>query len=101
MVEGDDVKVFIKLYDIIWDKCNVLFLEVVKKVGVIVWIIISNWGGGGGFLENFVWEKDFKFFCLMMIKREDFFDGKCVVIVCGKGNIKEGREFNKVFDVVC
>ena len=36
----------------------------------------------------------------MTIKREDFFDGKRVVIARGKGNTKEGREFNKKLDAV-
>ncbi|ADF63139.1 DUF5420 family protein [Enterobacter cloacae] len=100
MVEGDDVKALIKSYDTIRDKRNALLPEAVKKVGAIAWTTTSNWGGGGGLLENFVWEKDFKFPCPMTIKREDFFDGKRVVIARGKGNTKEGREFNKALDAV-
>ncbi|HFK5704791.1 TPA: DUF5420 family protein [Enterobacter roggenkampii] len=100
MVEGDDVKALIKSYDAIRDKRNALLPEAVKKVGAIAWTATSNWGGGGGLLENFVWEKDFKFPCPMTIKREDFFDGKRVVIARGKGNTKEGREFNKALDAV-
>lgn len=36
----------------------------------------------------------------MTIKREDFFDGKRVVIARGKGNTKEGRAYNKELDAV-
>ncbi|HED4202433.1 TPA: Eac protein [Enterobacter cloacae subsp. cloacae] len=100
MVEGDDVKMLIKSYDTIRDKRNALLPEAVKKVGAIAWTTTSNWGGGGGLLENFVWEKDFKFPCPMTIKREDFFYGKRVVIARGKGNTKEGRAYNKELDAV-
>lgn len=100
MVEGDDVKALIKSYDTIRDKRNALLPEAVKKVGAIAWTVTSNWGGSGGLLENFVWEKDFKFPCSMTIKREDFFDGKRVVIARGKGNTKEGRAYNKELDAV-
>lgn len=100
MVEGEDVKALIKSYDEIRDKRNILLPEAVKKVGAIAWTTTRNWGGGGGLLENFVWEKDFKFPCPVTIKREDFFDGKRVVIARGKGNTKEGRAYNKELDVV-
>lgn len=100
MVEGEDVKTLIKSYDEIRDKRNALLAEAVKKVGAIAWTTTRNWGGGGGLLENFVWEKDFKFPCLITIKHEDFFDGKRVVIARGKGNTKEGRAYNKELDAV-
>ncbi|MFI4031741.1 Eac protein [Klebsiella quasipneumoniae] len=100
MVEGEDVKALIDSYDIILDKRNALLPEAVKKVGAIAWTTTSSWGGGGGLLENFVWEKDFKFPCQMTIKREAFFDGKRVVIARGKGNTKEGRAYNKELDAV-
>lgn len=100
MVEGEDVKALIKSYDEIRDKRNILLPEAVKKVGAIAWTTTRNWGGGGGLLENFVWEKDFKFPCPVTIKREDFFDGKRVVIARGKGNTKEGRAYNKELDAV-
>ncbi|MEH1303672.1 Eac protein [Raoultella ornithinolytica] len=100
MVEGVDVKTLIMSYDAIRDKRNALLSEAVKKVGAIAWTTTSNWGGGGGLLENFAWEKGFKFPCQMTIKREDFFDGKRVVIARGKGNTKEGRAYNKELDAL-
>ncbi|HGL4050736.1 TPA: Eac protein, partial [Enterobacter hormaechei] len=60
----------------------------------------SGWGGGGGLLNGFVWDKGYQFPCPMTIKREEMFDGKRVVLGRGKGNTKEGRAFNKELDAV-
>ena len=34
------------------------------------------------------------------IKREDFWEGQRVIVVSGKGNTKDGREYNKKLDAV-
>lgn len=100
MVEGADVKAIIKSYDAINDQRNDVIPAAVAKVGAIAWTATSGWGGGGGLLQNFVWEKGFEFPCPMTIKRESFFEDKSVVIARGKGNTKEGRAYNKELDAV-
>lgn len=100
MVEGDDVKALIKSYDEISKNRNTILPAAAAKVGAIAWTTTSSWGGGGGLLQSFAWEKGFKFPCPVTIKREDFFDGKRVVIARGKGNTKEGRAYNKELDAV-
>lgn len=100
VVEGDDVKALICSYDEIREQRNAILPDAASKVGAIAWTTTRGWGGGGGLLESFVWDKDFQFPCQVTIKRSDFFDGKRVVIARGKGNTKEGREYNKTLDTV-
>ncbi|WP_410674474.1 Eac protein [Citrobacter braakii] len=100
MVEGDEVKSLIAGYDDIREQRNSILPEAAGKVGAIAWTTSSGWGGGGGLLSGFVWEKGYQFPCPMTIKREEMFDGKRVVLGRGKGNTKEGRAFNKELDAV-
>ena len=100
MVEGDDVKALIRSYDVINEQRNSILPASAEKVGAIAWTTTRSWGGGGGLLESFVWEKSYEFPCQITIKREDFWDGKRVVIARGKGNTKEGRAYNKELDAV-
>ncbi|MBG8797989.1 DUF5420 family protein [Salmonella enterica] len=99
-VEGDEVKSLIAGYDDIGEQRNSILPEAAGKVGAIAWTTSSGWGGGGGLLNGFVWEKGYQFPCPMTIKREEMFDGKRVVLGRGKGNTKEGRAFNKELDSV-
>lgn len=100
MVEGGDVKALISSYDAINEQRNSIIQAAAELVGAIAWTKTSSWGGGGGLLQSFAWEKGYEFPCAMTIKREDFFDGKRVVIARGKGNTKEGRAYNKELDAV-
>jgi hypothetical protein len=100
MVEGDEVKSLIAGYDDIREQRNSILPEAAGKVGAIAWTTSSGWGGGGGLLSGFVWEKGYQFPCPMTIKREEMFDGKRVVLGRGKGNTKEGRAYNKELDSV-
>lgn len=100
MVEGDEVKSLIAGYDDIGEQRNSILPEAAGKVGAIAWTTSSGWGGGGGLLNGFVWDKGYQFPCPMTIKREEMFDGKRVVLGRGKGNTKEGRAFNKELDAV-
>lgn len=100
MVEGDDVKSLIAGYDKIAEQRNSILHEAAEKVGAIAWTTTSGWGGGGGMLGGFVWEKEYQFPSPMTIKREEMFDGKRVVLGRGKGNTKDGRAFNKELDAV-
>ena len=100
MVEGDEVKSLIAGYDDIREQRNSILPEAAGKVGAIAWTTSSGWGGGGGLLSGFVWEKGYQFPCPMTIKREEMFDGKRVVLGRGKGNTKEGRAYNKELDAV-
>lgn len=100
MVEGEDVKSLIAGYESIAEQRNSILHEAVQKVGAIAWTTSSGWGGGGGLLSGFVWDKEYEFPCPMTIKREEMFDGKRVVLGRGKGNTKDGRAFNKDLDAV-
>ena len=100
MVEGDEVKSLIAGHDDIREQRNSILPEAAGKVGAIAWTTSSGWGGGGGLLNGFVWEKGHQFPCPMTIKREEMFDGKRVVLGRGKGNTKEGRAYNKELDAV-
>lgn len=100
MVEGDEVKSLIAGYDSIAEQRNSILPEAAEKVGAIAWTTTSGWGGGGGMLSGFVWEKEYQFPCPMTIKREEIFDGKRVVLGRGRGNTKDGRAFNKELDAV-
>ncbi|EHT0294672.1 DUF5420 family protein [Salmonella enterica] len=100
MVEGDDVKALIKSYDTINDQRNSILSTAAEKVGAIAWVAPRSWGGEGGLLQSFVWEKGYEFPCQITIKREDFWDGKRVVIARGKGNTKEGRAYNKELNAI-
>lgn len=100
MVEGEEVKSLIAGYDDIREQRNSILPEAAGKVGAIAWTTSSGWGGGGGLLNGFVWEKGYQFPCPMTIKREEMFDGKRVVLGRGKGNAKDGRAFNKELDAV-
>ncbi len=99
-VEGEEVKSLIAGYDAIREQRNSILPEAAGKVGAIAWTTSSGWGGGGGLLNGFVWEKGYEFPCPMTIKREEIFDGKRVVLGRGKGNTKEGRAYNKELDAV-
>ncbi|WNP36815.1 Eac protein [Enterobacter kobei] len=100
MVEGEGVKALIAGYEEIKESRNAILKDAANNVGAIAWTLTSGWGGGGGLIQGFAWEKDFGFPCQMTIKREDSFDGKRVVIGRGKGNTKDGRAYNKALDSI-
>ncbi|HIB5469007.1 TPA: Eac protein [Klebsiella quasipneumoniae subsp. similipneumoniae] len=100
MVEGEDVKNLIDGYNAINKERTSIIANAAESVGAVAWALTSSWGGGGGLIQGFAWNKDFQFPCPVTIKREDFFDGKRVVIARGKGNTKEGRAYNKELDSV-
>lgn len=100
MVDGEKVRELINGYDEIAKQRNAILPEAASQVGAIAWTTTRGLGGGGGLLESFVWEETFTHPCQVTIKRRDFFDGKRVVIARGKGNTKEGREYNKMLDEV-
>lgn len=100
MVEGEDVKALIQGYEKISSERNLWLLEAANKVGAVAWTLTSDWGGDGGLIQSFVFDKTHHFPCPITIKREDFFDGRWVMVARGKGNTKEGREYNKILDAV-
>lgn len=57
MVEGEDVKELIQSYDTINDQRNSILTTAAEKVGAIAWTTARSWGGEGGLLQSFVWEK--------------------------------------------
>lgn len=99
-VEGEDVKALIAGYEEIKKSRNEILKNAANNVGAIAWTLTSNWGGGGGLIQGFAWEKGFDFPCPMTIKSEASFDGKRVVVGRGKGNTKEGRSYNKALDSI-
>lgn len=100
MVEGADVKALIDGYEVISGERNNYLLEAANRVGAVAWTLSNNWGGSGGLLQSFVFEKSHQFPCTITIKREDFFDGRRVIVARGKGNTKDGRAYNKELDSV-
>lgn len=100
MVRGPEVKGLIESYDDILKNRQSILVAAAEEVGATAWTLTNNWGGTGGLIQSFVWEKGFDFPCQVTIKREDYFDNKKVVIARGKGNTKEGREYNKALDSV-
>lgn len=100
MVTGPEVKELIQNYDDILKSRQEILIAAAEEVGAIAWTLTNNWGGTGGLIQSFVWEKNFNFPCPVTIKREDYFDDKRVVVARGKGNTKDGREYNKVLDSV-
>lgn len=100
MVEGPDVKALIDGYNDIEKQRTAILTGAIEKVGAIAWTNNQSWGDKGDLLQSFVWEKGFAFPAPVTIKREDFFDGKRVVIARGKGNTKDGREYNKLLEAV-
>lgn len=100
MAEGEDVKALIAGYDSIREQRNNALQKAASQVGAVAWTTSRCFGGGGGLLDGFAWEKGFEFPCPMTIKREEMFDGKRIVLGRGKGNTKEGRAYNKVLDAV-
>lgn len=99
-VSGPEVKALIEGYDSILEQRQSILTNAAEEVGAVAWTLTSNWGGTGGLIQSFVWEKGFSFPCAVTIKREDYFDNKRVVVARGKGNTKDGREYNKVLDTV-
>ncbi|WP_312412379.1 Eac protein [Pseudescherichia sp.] len=100
LVEGPEVKSLIDGYNTINEQRNDILEAAIESVGAIAWTNNSRWGDKGDLLESFVWEKGFEFPCLVTVKKELSFEGKRVVIARGKGNTKEGREYNKQLDKV-
>lgn len=100
MVEGASVRELISGYDSIRERRNSALQDAVSKAGAVAWTTSRSFGGGGGLLDGFAWEKGFEFPCQMTIKRDETFDGKRIVIGRGKGNTKEGRAYNKVLDSI-
>lgn len=100
MVEGQDVALLINSYGDIDKQRNEILVRAAESVGAIAWTKNSGWGDKGDLLQSFVWDKQFQFPAPVTIKREDYFEGKRVVIARGKGNTKEGREYNKKLEAV-
>lgn len=100
LVEGPEVKTLIDGYSVIDEQRKSILNSAIGAVGAISWTDNSGWGEKGDLLRAFVWEKGFNFPCPVTIKNEQYFDGKKVIIARGKGNTKEGREYNKQLDAV-
>lgn len=100
IVEGPDVAALISRYEDIEKQRKEILVSAIEKVGAIAWTNNSGWGEKGDLLRSFVWGKDFSFPAPVTIQREDYFDGKRVVIARGKGNSKDGREYNKLLESV-
>ncbi|HFH2492077.1 TPA: DUF5420 family protein [Yersinia enterocolitica] len=97
-VEGADVKALIDGFDDIGKKRDAVINGVMNEFGAVAYTNSSGFGDKGSKLRNLVWEHDYPFSCPMTIKSTDYFNGKKVVIARGKGNVKEGKEFNKKLD---
>lgn len=100
LVEGPEVKALIDGYDRICEKRNEIMHAAIDKVGAIAWVNNGGWGDKGGLIRAFVWEKGFEFPAPVTIKDEQIWQGKSVVIARGKGNTKQGKEYQKTLESV-
>lgn len=100
LVEGSDVESLIKSYAVVKEQRDSALQQAIDKVGAIAWTTNQGFGEKGDKLAAFVWASDYAFPCPMTIKRKTYFNNQQVVIARGKGNTKDGREFNKILDTV-
>ncbi|HHT5706179.1 TPA: Eac protein [Raoultella planticola] len=100
LVEGPKVKELIESYYALGEQRSRVLDEACKSVGAIAFINSSGLGDKGDKLRAFAWNADFTFPCPITIKERSIFNNKPVLIVRGKGNTKEGREYNIKLDSV-
>lgn len=98
LVEGADVKTLIDGYDSIRKGRSDIITGIMGEFGAVAYTDTSGFGNKGSLLRGLVWNADYKFPCAVTIKRSDYLDGKKVISARGKGNTKDGREFNKLLD---
>ena len=97
-VEGTAVKELIDAFADIGKKRDAVIKEVMNEFGAIAYTNSSGFGDKGNKLRSLAWEFGYQFPCAVTIKSTDYFEDKKVVIARGKGNSKEGKEFNKRLD---
>lgn len=97
-VEGPAVKALIESFCTIDSKRKAIIGSLQDEFGAVAHTDSSGFGDKGSRVRSLVWPADHKFPCQITVKHRDYFDGNPVVFARGKGNTKEGREFNKQLD---
>lgn len=97
-VEGPAVKALIEGFDAINSKRKAIIGSLQDEFGAVAHTDSSGFGDKGSRVRFLVWPADHEFPCQITVKRRDYLNGNPVVIARGKGNTKEGREFNKQLD---
>ncbi|VEI61611.1 Eac protein [Serratia rubidaea] len=97
-VEGPAVKALIKSFEAIGNQRKDIINKLRDEFGAIGHTTSAGFGDKGSRVQNLAWDAEYEFPCQVTIKRNDYVDGKCITIARGKGNTKDGREFNKKLD---
>lgn len=97
-VEGEDVKALIDGFSDVGKKREEVLKSVMNQFDAVAYTNSSGFGDKGKLLRALVWNEDYPFTCPITVKHRDVYEGKRVVMARGKGNTKDGREFNKQLD---
>lgn len=97
-VEGEDVKALIDGFSEVGKQRDEVLKAVMTQFGAVAYTNSSGFGDKGNLLRGLVWDEGHEFPCQITIKRTDTYEGKRVIMARGKGNTKDGREFNKQLD---
>ncbi|OZQ42886.1 Eac protein [Klebsiella variicola] len=100
LVEGPKVKELIQSYETVGEQRSMVIDEACRSVGAIAFINSYGLGDKGDKLRAFAWDAECTFPCPITIKERSIFNNKPVIVVRGKGNTKEGRDYNKKLDSV-
>ena len=99
MVEGEQIKKMISDHKKINKQRNDIINQVTDEFGAVAFTDTSFFGNAGGFINNLAWKADHEFPCPITVKAKSHLEPYGEVIVArGKGNTKDGREFNKKLD---
>lgn len=99
MVEGEQTKKLIADHKEINKQRNVIINQITDEFGAVAFTDTSSFGNAGGFICNLAWKADHEFPCQITVKAKNHLEPHGEVIVArGKGNTKDGREFNKKLD---
>lgn len=97
-VEGEDVKALIEGFKEIGNQRNEVIKALMNMFGAVACTSSAGFGDTGSLIRSLLWHEDHPFPCQITVKRRDVYEGKPVVMARGKGNTKDGREFNKQLD---
>ncbi|MGP2781225.1 hypothetical protein [Serratia bockelmannii] len=97
-VEGPAVKTLVEGFKAIDAKRQAIIAGLQAEFDAVAHTNSYGFGDKGSRVCNLVWPADHEFPCQTTIKHRTYFKDAPVVIARGKGNTKEGREFNKQLD---
>ncbi|HIH0334415.1 TPA: Eac protein [Serratia marcescens] len=97
-VEGPTVKALVEGFKAIDAKRQAIIAGLQAEFDAVAHTNSYGFGDKGSRVCNLAWPADHEFPCQITIKHRTYFKDAPVVIARGKGNTKEGREFNKQLD---